>query len=457
MKRRDFLTAASAAVLSASCATMQNRQAGRKPNIVYVFSDEHRWQSMSFTEMPALHTPTMARMAREGANFTHCISNYPVCSPYRAMAMTGEWPYQTGMTDNNLELSPHRITVGKLFQHAGYRTGYIGKWHLGSATDARPYGFDTSLIWTRMGNHQEGAVFHPVDGEPQKTTGYNATLMTNQALQFLQECRDEPFFLMLSLHPPHATFTDAPDAKKALYSEASLPYRPNVPEETANDGSGEERIWDRNSWPHYQGYHAHISAVDDEFMRILDALDRLGIADDTYVIYTSDHGTMMGSHGLGSKRQPYEESIRIPFLVTGPDVAAREHNELIGAIDMVPTLCGLAGIHVPESCAGHDFSGTIRGGGGPDPESQFIMHIAKDNASGAQNHPGPIFRGVRTARYTYAVGPDGVWGLYDNETDPYQMHNLKDSVEHDAVRRELHALTRDWLARADDPFPLPEV
>src|SRR5690606_7560276 len=164
-----------------------------------------------------------------GAHFKYCVSNYPVCSPYRAMLMTGAWPYQTGMIDNNLELSPHRITVGKIFQHAGYRTGYIGKWHLGATTDARPFGFDTSLIWTNLGNHQEGSTYHPPGGEPQRTTGYSATLMTNQALDFMKEHAGEPFFLMLSLHPPHATFTDAPDAMKALYPEGSLPYRPNVP------------------------------------------------------------------------------------------------------------------------------------------------------------------------------------------------------------------------------------
>ena len=456
MRRRAFLAASAAAVVETSCATWDARRAARKPNIVYVFSDEHRWQSMSFAEMPQVHTPTMARMAAEGAHFSRCISNYPVCSPYRAMLMTGRWPYRTGMIDNNLELSPHQITLGKVFQHAGYHTGYIGKWHLGATTDARPFGFDTSLIWTSLGKHREGGVFHPADGEPQKTTGYNATLMTNQALAYMEERRDEPFFLMLSLHPPHATFTDAPDAKKALYPEGSLPYRPNVPKATVGDSDG-DRIWDRNSWPHYQGYHAHISAVDDELGRILDALDQLGMADNTYVVYSSDHGSMMGSHGLGSKRQPYEESIRVPFLVAGPGVVSAERRQLFGAVDIFPTLCGMAGIHVPEACDGEDFSPLIFGRRGPDPESQFIMHIAKDNASGGQTHPGPIFRGVRTARYTYAFGLDGIWGLYDNEIDPYQMCDLKDSPDHGNVRRELHERTRMWLARAEDPFSLPDV
>jgi arylsulfatase A-like enzyme len=456
MKRREFLAAASTTLL-ASCATLEGRPTAARPNIIYVFSDEHRWQSMSFTEMPQLHTPVMAHMARHGTSFTNCISNYPVCSPHRGMLMTGRWPYQSGLIDNNIQLSPHQITLGKVFQHAGYQTGYIGKWHLGNDLDARPFGFDTSLIWTHMANHQEGGVFHPTDGPPQQTQGYNATLMTNQALDYIQQHRHEPFFLMLSLHPPHATFTDAPDDKKALYPDGSLPWRPNVTA-PARAEAQESAIWDRNTWPHYQGYHAHITAVDEELGRVLEAVTHLGLDTHTYVVYSSDHGTMMGSHGVGSKRQPYEESIRVPFLVSGPKVRrGQARPELFGTIDVFPTLCGLAGIRVPHTCQGQDFSPVLRGRPGPEPESQFIMHIAKDNASGAQSHPAPIFRGVRTPRYTYGVGEEQVWGLYDNIADPYQLTNLKDDPALARVRHELHELLRSWLRRADDPFPLIEL
>ena len=423
-----------------------------KPNVIFVFSDEHRYQSMAHTEMPELKTPTMDRMAAQGYSFSQCVSNYPVCSPYRAMVLTGKWPWRTGVIDNGLPLSPREDTVGKAFQTAGYRTGYIGKWHL-EGTRAEPFGFDTSLIWEGTNTHYDAGAYYPAVGPPVKPKGYNATLMTNQALEFIQQNKARPFFLMLSINPPHSKFTDAPPEKLALYPEGSLPYRANY---GRTDESG-ETIFGQNGWPHYEGYHAHISAVDDELKRILDALEIEGIAEDTIVVYSSDHGSMHGSHGVGSKRQPYEESVRIPLIIYGPGRVPTgvRSDALLGAIDMVPTLCGLARIAPPAECAGEDYSGLLRGEDAPSRDAQFIMHIAKSNASGGEEHPAPIFRGVRTERYTYAVGEDGGLCLFDNVADPYQMKNLIADPEYAALREELRGRLKRWLKRAGDPFVLP--
>lgn len=423
-----------------------------KPNVIFVFSDEHRYQSMGHTEMPKLKTPTMDRMAAEGFSFRQCVSNYPVCSPYRAMVMTGQWPYQTGIIDNGITLSPESGTVGKAFQAAGYRTGYIGKWHLGG-TRAEPYGFDTSLIWEGTNTHYDESEYYPADGDPVKPKGYNATQMTDQALDFIEENKARPFFLMLSINPPHSKFTDAPPEKLALYPEGSLPYRPNYGKADAS----EDTVFGQNGWPHYEGYHAHISAVDDELHRILDALDVAGISEDTIVVYSSDHGSMHGSHGVGSKRQPYEESLRIPLIVYGPErvPSGGASDALIGAIDMVSTLCGLAGISPPANCAGEDYSGMLRGEEAPARDAQFIMHIAKSNASGGEEHPAPLFRGVRTTRYTYAVSEDSDLYLFDNVADPYQMKNLIADPGYAALREELRGRLARWLKRAGDPFVLP--
>ncbi|MBX3178823.1 MAG: sulfatase [Candidatus Hydrogenedentes bacterium] len=437
--------------LASLCADAQDRD---RPNIVYVFSDEHRYQSMGHTEMPEVKTPVMDRMAAEGFSFTQCVSNYPVCSPYRAIAMSGRWPYQTGVIDNGLPLSPAEMTVGKAFQAAGYRTGYIGKWHLGG-TRAEPFGFDRSLIWEGINTHYDKGVYFPAAGEPVQPKGYNATLMTDQAIDFIRENRERPFFLMLSINPPHADFTDAPPEKRALYPEGSLPFRPNFAPSDAEAGS----IFASNGSPFYEGYHAHISAVDDELGRLLDTLESEGIAEDTIVIYTSDHGSMHGSHAVGSKRQPYEESLRIPMIVYGPGriPGGAASPALIGAIDMAPTLCGLAGIEPPAAFVGGDYSGVLRGEAPPARDAQFIMHIAKENASHGNNHPAPIFRGVRTARYTYAVGPEGPFCLFDNQLDPYQMNNLIADREYAALREELEGRLRGWLREAEDPFTPPAV
>ena len=422
-----------------------------RPNVVFVFSDEHRYQSMGHTEMSAVQTPTMDRMAAAGFSFSQCASNYPVCSPYRAMVLTGRWPYQTGIIDNNIPLAPESGTTGKAFQAAGYSTGYIGKWHLGG-TRAEPFGFDTSLIWEGTNTHYDAGEYYPAGGDPVKPKGYNATLMTDQALEFIEANKARPFFLMLSINPPHSKFTDAPPEKRALYPEGSLPYRPNYGAADAPEGT----VFAQNGWPYYEGYHAHISAVDDELKRILDALERAGIAGDTLVVYSSDHGSMQGSHGVGSKRQPYEESVRVPLIIFGPGrvPAGVSSPALFGAIDMAPTLCGLAGIAPPAGCAGEDYSGVLQGKEVPARDAQFIMHIAKENASGGEEHPAPIFRGVRTGRYTYSAGAEAPMFLFDNVADPYQMENLIANPAYAALRQELRGRLARWLRRAGDPFVL---
>jgi arylsulfatase A-like enzyme len=438
-----------------AAASLQARGAERRPpNIIFAFSDEHRWQSMQHSELPEMQTPHMARLASQGLEFTHCISNYPVCSPYRGILLSGQWPQQQGVIDNSIPLDPKDAAFPKAFQRAGYRTGYVGKWHLGG-TRAEPFGFDDSLIWTKTNAHWDKSIYHPAEGEPVRPEGYNATLMTDQALDYMRAHREEPFFLMLSLNPPHASFLDPPEEKKALYPEGSLPRRANT--DFSRLRGTEQGGAFSFEWEHYQGYHAHVSAIDDQVGRLMAELDALGLTEDTILVYSSDHGSMLGSHGVGSKRQPYEESIRVPFIIRWPGVipSGKQSRVLFGAIDIAPTLCGLAGVPIPEVCPGQDFSPTLRGGRGPRPSTQFIMHIAKDNSSGGENHPAPIFRGVRSNRHTYAVLRDGTEWLFDNEDDPYQQTNLADVS---AARKHVLALRRQLrkhLGRAGDDFPIP--
>ncbi len=449
--RREFLNSlvgGAAALTLGRLAHAAPAGPARRPNVIYVFSDEHRWQSMSFTEMPQVRTPNMAKLAREGVSFTNCISNYPVCSPHRAMLMTGRWPYQQGMIDNNLPLSSKEPTLGKAFKAAGYATGYIGKWHLGGVR-AEPFGFDLSLIWSRTNDHWNSR-YHPKGRSAVQTKGYNATLMTNQALEFIEKHKDRPFFLMLSWNPPHARFTDPPEEKRALYPAGSLPYRPNVRPPRRAFGA-------RRMWRVYQGYHAHVTAIDEELGRIMRKLDELNLAGDTILIYSSDHGSMLRSQGVGGKRQPYEESIKAPFIVRWPGVTppGRKVDALFGTIDIMPSICALAGARAPDTCMGQDFSPWMRGQRGPQPASQFIMHISKKHASGGERHPAPIFRGVRTPRYTYAVYPDRPWCLFDNREDPYQKKNLINDPGKAGVRKELRAMLKEWLKKAEDPFIVP--
>ena len=300
-------------------------------------------------------------------------------------------------------------------------------------------GFDTFQHWRYGDKHWETPVRDGLTDEEFKVVkGYNAIGMTDQALDFIGQHADDtqPFLLMLSLNPPHWQWDDAPEEFLKLYPADISTYRPNV--------AGERYFTDREV-SFYRHYHAHISAVDRQLGRIMDALREQGIHDDTILIYTSDHGSSFGSNGVGSKANPYEESIRVPFLIRWPGrVPAKkisDHN--LGTIDLYPTLCGLAGITPPSHCGGQDFSPVMLGRPGPDPTSQLILvNDFQRNYFRTQLQSEPAlgfcpFRGVRTKRHTFVVNAYGDWLLYDNLRDPYQMRNLVDDPAHADLKAEL--------------------
>ncbi len=449
ISRRDFVYG-----LSAPLAGRQTRP--RQPNLLFVFSDEHRACSMPGEPYNEAQAPNLSRFAREGISFRNCISNYPVCSPYRAMLMTGRWPFQTGIIDNALQLREEEVSLGRTFARNGYRTGYIGKWHLSPGDEAGRFipkgpgrqGFDDWHVWGGTNAHfDKSFTFDPDTGARIQPKGYNCTLMTDTAVEFIRDHRRRPWMLMVSWNPPHPAYADAPTEQMKQYDPAHLFLRPNV---AGQRSGGLEAL--RQS---LQGYYAHITALDAEMGRLLASLDETGQADNTIVVYTSDHGDMMGSQGYGGKRLPYEESCKTPFLVRYPGIvpARRSSDALLSTIDVYPSLCALAGLRVPGHCVGADLSGVMRGQASKAPESVFLMHIAKEHASGGLRHPAPLFRGVRTDRYTYAVAEDGRWCFFDNREDPYQMHNLIDDPAYAKRARDLDGLVLDWLKRAQDPFP----
>ena len=472
--RREFLKAAGAA--GAALSFVPRKLFGgeisgpvKHPNIVYLFSDEHRYQSMSFTGMPLLRTPNMAMMAQQGTSFEYAVSNNPVCVPHRCMLLSGQWPHQTGAIENQGGLAPWDQTLGHVFHNAGYVTGYTGKWHAG--TYAGQAGFDWHMLWENTDQHwdSEWTDLHGT-GKTEKCKTYQPVKMTDQALDFLTANAggNKPFFLMVSWNPPHAVFTDAPDDKKALYpDDTALPWRANAEEKSKTK-------W----WNDYQGYHAHITAIDEQIGRIYAQLEKLGLLDNTIVIYSADHGSMMNSHGMGNKRHAEDESCRVPFLVTGSGIPrGQTRKELFGSVDIFPTLCTLAGITIPDSSAGQDFSANIYNRPGfCDPESQLLMHVANAKPSKksgktltpesveSSNSAAPFFRGVRGKRYTYTVGCHGESQLWDNLTDPLQQKNLISAPAYEEVRKRMRGELDAWLAKAEYPFlnevyqkmPLPE-
>lgn len=468
IRRRDFMKLGSAAMASfglgasASAATDQ-AMPKKRPNIVYVFSDEHRWQSMPFTEMPECVAPNMTKLAQQGTRFDNCVATAPVCTPYRGILLTGQWPHQSGYISNDTVTRTDAIgqtspTIAHMFKEAGYKTGYVGKWHLMNET-CQHAGFDYFKHWLYGDEHWETEVRDIPSGEAFKTVkGYNAIGMTDQAIDFVNENAggEQPFMLMLSLNPPHWRWDDSPEEFYNLYPDDNLPYRPNVEDKQKNSPKQHE---------YYRHYHGHISAVDRELGRMMDALDKAGIAEDTILIYSSDHGSSFGSNGVYNKANPYDEAVRVPFIVRWPGKvpAGAIADQNLGTIDLVPTFCGLAGFSAPEHCTGLDFSKTFLGQpGGPDPESQFLVitnfkrNYVRSRLMDDERSAFNPFRAVRGKRYSLAVDRYGDWFLYDNKADPFQMKNLADDPKYKKIRDKMAAELQGWIAKAEDPY-IPEA
>jgi len=405
--RRDFLKLSTAAIAAAAVGRASAADTpSKRPNIIFVFSDEHRWCSLPFTQMPDLVAPAMARLAREGTRLDHCYSTSSICVPYRGMLITGQWPHQSSVISNDYFGDTDVIgitspTIAHTFKRAGYITGYVGKWHLQSETCANA-GFDEFEHWLYGDDHMRTKVRNVIAGEEFHIhEGYNATGMTDRALEFIGRHAggDRPFLMMLSINPPHYRWDDAPEECLAYYPEDKIPFRPNVTDARHRQG---EKL--RN----YRHYHAHITAVDRELGRLLEATKRLGIDEDTVIIYTSDHGSSFGSNGFFNKSNPYDEASRVPMLVRWPGKvpAGRVVENLMGSIDVYPTLCGLAGIEPPKRCGGADYSPAMLGGRGPEPASalllvnNFVRNYIRTRLEPGRRHSNNAFRGVRTKRYT---------------------------------------------------------
>lgn len=468
--RRQFMGAAGfslGAVLLGRPGSVAAKGTVDKPNMIFFYSDTHRWGAMSHTQTPAVRMPFMTQMKNQGVSMDRCYSTLPICSPYRGILMSGRWPWEQGMMANHMRLDDRpdraekfRGTLAWMFKDAGYRTGYFGKSHWGG-NDLRPFGFDKCIVWNSTNNHEKSS--YTEDNGPKQawtrgtTDDSNCTPTVTQALDWLDRHQNDPvpFFAMISVNPPHGSMTDAPQGKKALYPNAeTLPYHPH------------DRL---KKFDQHQGYHAHVSDVDDEVGRIRAKLDALGIAKNTIFIYSSDHGGMGGVCGVGygQKRYPEDKSTRLPFLALWPGKipANVQSDALFSTIDHFPTLCELANIatHLAavgtlaaldslaylKASPGLDFSRTILGQpGGPDPKSIFIMHPSNMNN---QNSYEPVFRGVVTKHHTYALTPDKEYCLYDN-TGSYQQPNLLGQAGYDTVRRQLRQEIQNWMKVAEYPY-----
>jgi arylsulfatase A-like enzyme len=424
-------------------------------SVLFVIADQWRAEAFGFAGNRDVKTPNINKLAHESAWFTEAVSTVPVCSPTRASLLTGRRALSHGVFMNDVPLSPDAATLPKSFAAAGYDTGFIGKWHVdGHGRSAyippeRRQGFQywKALECTHDYNHS----FYYADGpEKRLWEGYDAEAQTADAQRFLTDPgrADRSFLLVLSMGPPHEPYQTAPERYRNLYSAERLTLRPNVP--TENQAQARRDL---------AGYYAHCTAVDDCVGRLLQTLKETGLDETTLVVFTSDHGDMLWSHGAEKKQQPFEESCRVPLLMRLPARSSAKQKRLaatIGTEDIMPTVLGLCGIAAPASVEGLDFSRCLLGG--PDP-SDGAAAVLCPAPFGQWNRArgGREYRAIRTRRYTYARDLNGPWLLFDNQKDPYQLHNLVGSPVAATVQKQMNdRLARKLKARHDEFLPAAE-
>lgn len=424
------------------------------PNLLFVFADQWRAQDTGYAGNREVHTPVLDRLAAENIDVRLAVAGCPVCCPYRASLMTGQRPLTHGVFLNDIRLEPRGTTLAEAFNAAGYDTAYIGKWHLdgGHRGAYTPPERRLGWRWWRgfncTHNYNHSHYYADEDPSPRQWPGYDAEAQTAAAVDYLRSRSGEvrPFALVLSWGPPHGPYLTAPAEYRARYEARQLTLRGNVPPPYGD-----------HARTLYAGYYAHITALDTCMGRLLGALEEAGLADNTHVIFTSDHGDMLDSHGQYDKQRPWDESILVPLLIRpagrGPRLV---HDRPFDTLDLPPTVLGLCGIAPPASMEGRDRSAELRREEAPAPndlEDGVLITCPAPFGNYTRLHDGGReFRGLRTRRYTYVRDLHGPWLLHDNLKDPFQLANLVGDPASRELCRELDGVLQRRLDETRDEF-----
>ncbi|HIG41424.1 MAG TPA: DUF4976 domain-containing protein [Gammaproteobacteria bacterium] len=434
------------------------------PNVVVLFPDQLRAQSLPLYRErygeQQIETPNIDRLAREGVTLDNAISNCPVCTPARAMMVTGRYPQTTGHLINTTKTRHSEISIADTFAHQGYATGWVGKWHLHTGTwpalDRMPMhpdwvpegrdrlGFD---YWRAYNQHMVyfNGFVNKGDWNYERWQGYETDGLLKYAFEFMDDVKDNPFLLVVSPHQPH--FTPEKFAPEKYYEKLpeKLTLPKNVPE-SVRDISEEM----------YRHYLAMILAIDEMLGKLIDYLEENGLRNNTLLVFASDHGTQGGSQGINpwSKKNPYDASIHIPgiFSYPGKTPPSTRCESIVSMVDLFPTICSLAGVPIPRSVEGTDMSKVILGESmAAEPDSAFLMNFSK-YFDWFQN--GAEWRGVRTKTHMYAERLNGLTELYDLVEDPWQMRNIVDDANQaETLARMKKRLSVHQAQRHDELVP----
>jgi arylsulfatase A-like enzyme len=494
-----------------SCAVkdLPKEEIRNRPNIVFIFSDDHATHAIGAygpkNNNPELHkyvqTPSIDRLAKEGMIFNNAFCTNSICGPSRAVILTGKHSHLNGLINNDTVFNGAQQTFPKILQANGYSTAWIGKWHLIS----EPTGFDYWTVLTR-GNGQ-GTYYNPIFTASNGTaeeTGYTATLITDKAIQWMEDQKDgeKPFFLMYSHKTPHREWVPAPEEYN-MYKDDTFPLPTNFYDDYANRTSAtleqemeiarhmterdlklvyppymnEEQLalLDASYGPEneafrkanlkgnalaewkYQRYVKDflrsVTSMDREIGRVLDYLDENGLAENTIVIYSSDQGFYLGDHGWFDKRWMYEESLRMPLLVRWPGIVqpGSKNDHLVQNLDFAEMILDMAGIAIPDEMQGRSLVPLLKG----ENPADWRKHVYYHYYAYPDWHMVRPHYGIRSDRYKlihyYTIDE---WELFDLETDPDEMKSVYSSAQHQEIAQTMMSSLEEMRVHYGDTVRL---
>lgn len=472
-----------------------------RPNIIFIMSDDHAAHAISAYGSRVNHTPHLDRIADEGARMDAVFCTNSICSPSRASVLTGTYSHVNGVSSIWTELDYRVPTFIDALHDRGYRTGMFGKWHLGEHGVSRPRGFDAWKIFPGQGDYIDPEMID--ENGSHTVTGYATNIVTDLALDWIDEDSDKPFVAMVHHKAPHRPWI--PDEKHThLYADGNIPEPEtffddyatrskavqNVRMTLADDmGSedlkqdvpehlrGDEKRRERMSWKYQiymRDYLQTVQSIDDNVGRILDRLDEKGIADNTLVVYTSDQGFFLGDHGWFDKRLMFDQSLQMPMLIRWPaEIAPGSRCQaVITNVDFAATFLDVAGFDAAEvlpTSQGRSFRPLLRGEEVEDwPDAAYYRYWEHDDPI----HGAPAHYGIRTKDYKliyyYGAGLDvpgasrevyePEWELYDLNADPTEVDNVAADPAYASIKAELETKLAQYQERyGDEPYRGPDT
>jgi arylsulfatase A-like enzyme len=468
---RNLILALLVVLMAVSFEACNQQKENNPPNVIYIFPDQYRNYSLGFWSQPGktkylqgspdpVSTPALDKLASEGVIFNRAVSNYPLCSPYRGMLLSGTYPDRNGLTtncrnDRDVQLKASLVCITDVFAQAGYNVSYFGKCHwqkteplfdtngtyIGSRESPGGHYINRYDTYVPPGPDRHGidyffqalrdehfnprvysndpeAIEGKIDGELYMPGRFSSELESEKIIDYLsnthgQRDPEKPFFMIWSLNPPHNPWTEA-STYMEFYNQYTEAGRINLDKLLTHDNVD-------STVGHYAPYYfANVSAVDHFIGNVLDHLDESGLTENTIIVFSSDHGEMLGSHGKRGKNIPEIEAFNIPFIIKWGDKLRHRVEDLILSVpDVMPTLLGMAGMEnkIPEEVQGKNYSGILEDRGDYPPDKPGSALFINMNS-----------RGVYTGKYMFVVtendsGPSEVY-CYDNEIDPYQMNKI---------------------------------